>query len=121
MSSEPIMTTVFKEKRVTGNRILQFHPVGASTAPSSGSPVADILTDPAFKQNLKELVEGIVIKAMFEHDATALSTATSAFDSLLIIDLPPDPVDKSSVLTLEYFSRRIEDRSMDISFTDDME
>jgi hypothetical protein len=121
MSSEPILASTTTEGQGTANRILAFSRYRGTRGATAPSTVTEILSDPTFRQNLKEIVEGIVIRSMFERYAEALSSTPNPFDSLLIIDLKPDGINTKDVLTLERLSAQIEDRSDEIAFNDDLE
>jgi hypothetical protein len=121
MSSEPVFASVINEGQGTENRILSFSRYRGNRGATAPSPSLEILSDPGFRQDLKEIVEGIVIRAMFERYAEARRSAPNPFDSLLILDLKPDAISSKDVLTLERLSAQIEDRSDEITFSDDLE
>jgi len=121
MSSESVYADATHEGQSTEGRILAFNRnrgIQGSTAPSLS---VQIISDPSFRQDIKEIVEGLVIRVMSERYAEALSATANPFDSLLVLDLCPDQVSPTDVQLLERLSARIEDRSAEIEFTDDME
>jgi hypothetical protein len=122
MSSEPIFAPTPIERQGTENKILDFNRYRGNRGATAASTIAGILlSDPTFQQNLKEIVEGIVFRSMFENYSETLSSVPDPFDSLLIIDLKPDAINVKDISTLEGLSSQIEDRSDEVSFLDNLE
>jgi len=121
MSSEPIFASAMDEGQVTENQIIPFNRYRGSHGATASFPIFSILSDPTFRQDIKEIVEGMVIRAMSQRYAEALSATSNPFDSLLILDLKPDTINSRDVMTIERLSAQIIDRSDEIAFSDDLE
>ncbi len=122
MSSEPVFPPKPVQRQGSQNNILEFNRYRGKLGATTASYLTDVLlSDISFQQDLKEVVEGIVFRSVFERLSEALSVSASPFDSVLIIDLVPDRVNADDLSTIEELASRIEDRSDEISFADDLE
>ncbi len=119
MSSEPISVPNVIEDQGTGSRIIDFTKYRAAGAPTFPSQMGEILlSNPSFQSDLKDIVEGMVLRSMFSLYSESLNTTASPFDSLLIIDLKPDSISSNDINTLAKLGGKIQDRSEEISFDD---
>ena len=119
MSSEPIYTPRIAEGQSTGNKIIDFNRHRVPTAETIPTSFVDILlSNPTFQSNLKDVVEGIVFRSMFQVTSEASGSNLNPFDALLIIDLKADDLNQKDIRLLKRLSAQIEDRSSEISFAD---